>query len=211
MESKTATLKWPYKISALKNNRTIVLALIIVDLAMAIASNIVDYPWLMSTEWYLRPFAPICSMFPLTLFIWFSLYYFRKKIPAWFTFFVFTGIISYGLMAVLYFPAYMAFVVGFEWIHIGNMLWVIAYALQSVFLITHLKRPAITAFLLIIAYFLAKNITDRFFGTFMDLRRPDFPEFLKNALFASILLIQFVVFAKSWYLAGKASNLSSGK
>lgn len=172
----------------LKFNRRALIALITVDLIMAVASNIVDWPWLMSVDWYLWPVTPICSIYPLTLAVWFILYLTRKKVPAWYTTFIFIGIISYGLMAYIYYPAYMAHY-GVHWRLIGNMVWVTIYALQSLIIMSELKPLKIMHYLPIFAYFFFKDYSDRYLGSFIDILRSDFPEYLKNQLFAAMLII----------------------
>lgn len=180
--------RFAHYMSRLKSNKKALYALIAVDLIMAVTSNIVDLPWLMSVEWYLMPFAPICALYPLTLAIWFTLYLTKKKIPNWFTTFIFIGIISYGPMAYIYYPAYMA-EFGMHWRLFGNMIWVTAYALQAFIIADQLKPLKIVQYLPIFTYFFFKDYSDRYLGSFIDLTRNGFPENLKNQLFAVMLII----------------------
>jgi hypothetical protein len=179
--------------NSLKNNRKALLALIGIDIFMAVGSNIADWPWLMSVKWYLMPFAPICSLYPLTLAIWFSLHYFGKKIPVWYTTFIFVGIVSYGFMAYVYYPAYMAWD-GVRFRLVGNMIWVTVYALQSLIIKSELKRLPLYQYFLIALYFGFKDFADRFLGSFIDILRSDFPEQLKNVLFITIVAIHVFAF-----------------
>ena len=172
----------------LKNKKKALLILIGLDIFMAIGSNIADWPWLMSVKWYLMPVAPICSLYPLTLAIWFSLKYFNKKIPAWFTTFIYVGITSYGIMAYIYYPLFMAWD-GVEFRLIGNMVWVTVYALQSFIILSELKILPTYQFVLIMSYFGFKDYADRFLGSFIDILRPDFPENLKNIFWISIMVL----------------------
>jgi len=195
--------KFAQWMDGLKDRKNVLIGLIVLDFFMAILSNIVDWHWLMSVDWYLRPFTPICSLFPLTLAIWFTFYFFKKKIPAWYTSFIFIGIISYGVMSVIYFPLYMAEVAGFQWRIVGNMFWVITYALQSFIIASELKPVKIYQFGLIISYFLFKDYSDRYLGSFIDTLQPSFPEWLKDFLGMSMLTIHVVVFSFAAWLARK--------
>lgn len=179
--------------SALKNDRKTLFVLIVMNAFMAIVSNIVDWHWLMSVEWYLRPFTPICALYPLALAIWYTVFYFRKKVPGWYTTFVFIGIVSYGIMAYIYYPVTMAWQ-GIEWRLPGNMLWVTIYALQSFIILSELKKIPWYQFSLIVGYFLFKDYADRFLGTFIDTREPDYPEALKNFFGISILTLHLTLF-----------------
>lgn len=186
----------------LKARPQVLIFLIGLDVLMAIASNIVDWPWLMSVPWYLRPFAPICSMFPLTLAIWFSLYYIRRRVPAWFTSFIFIGIISYGVMAYIYYPLYMT-IIDFHWRLPGNMLWVTIYALQSLIIVSELRPVKIYQFALIISYYLFKDYSDRYLGSFIDTLQPGFPEYLKNIFGLSIVTLHLGAFTFTGWLMRK--------
>lgn len=177
------------------DNRTRLLLLIGLDIFMAIGSNIADWPWLTSVKWYLMPFAPICSLYPLTLAIWFSLYYMGKKIPGWLTTFIFIGITSYGIMAWLYFPMFMSWD-GIKLRTIGNMLWVTVYALQALIIKSHLKKIPVYQYALIFSYFIFKDYADRFLDTFIDLRMENYPQiFITIFWYAIIALHIFALIA----------------
>jgi len=191
---KKTLLKFTTKMNSLKHAKKGIAVLIVLDFFMAIGSNIADWPWLMSVKWYLMPFTPICSLYPLTLAIWFSLYYSGKKIPAWFTNFIFMGIVSYGIMAYVYYPTYMAWD-GVQWRLIGNMAWVTVYAMQAFIIVSEVKKIPVYQYLLIFAYFAFKDYSDRYLGSFIDILRPDFPEYLKNYLFYMLVFIHTCVAA----------------
>jgi hypothetical protein len=196
---KQPLLKFVETMSSLKDNRKALAGLITLDLFMAVASNIVDWPWLMSVKWYLWPVTPICSLYPLTLTIWFGLRYAGKRIPAWFTNFIFIGIISYGIMANIYYPVYMAWD-GIQWRMIGNMVWVAVYALQSFIIASEVKRIPVYQYILVIGYFVFKDYADRYLGSFIDILREDFPESLKNQLFYVMLLTHAAVVCLALYM-----------
>jgi hypothetical protein len=191
--------------SGLKNNKKTLLALICLDAFLAVGSLIADWPWLAMIKWYLLPLAPICSIYPLSLAVWFSLYYFGKKIPVWYTTFIFVGIVSYGIMAYIYYPAFIA-LVGPEFRLIGNMFWVTAYALQSFIISSELKKMPWIHYLGIAAYFGLKDYADRWLGSFVDILRSDFPEPLKNILFISIVILHIGVFTVAFVLPGFRSK-----
>ena len=188
--------------SNLKNNQQALIFLIGLDLIMAIASNIVDWPWMMSVDWYLRPFAPICSLFPGALAIWFTIYLIKKRVPSWFTAFIFIGIISYGIMAQIYYPVYMS-IFEFDWRFPGNMLWVAIYASQSLIIVSELKPIKIYQFGLIIAYYLFKDYSDRYLGSFIDALRPGFPEALKDMFGIGMLMLHIGMFSITAWIMHK--------
>lgn len=196
---KKAARKFATWMDGLKRSRKTLVCLICADIFMAIASNIVDWPWLMSVKWYLIPFTTICSLYPLTLAIWFSMYYFKKKIPAWYTNFIFIGIVSYGIMAYVYFPVYMT-IDGVQLKHLGNMLWVTIYALQSLIIVSEIKRPPAYQFAMVIGYFAFKDYCDRFLGTFIDILRPDFPEGLKWTIWSIIIALHISAISLAFYI-----------
>jgi hypothetical protein len=177
--------------AGLKNNRKILLALIGLDIFLAVGSNIADWPWLMDVaqnKWYLIPFAPICSLYPLTLAVWFSLYYFRKKIQGWLTTFIFIAITSYGIMAYIYYPFYMSWD-GIRFRLVGNMVWVTIYALQSFIIASEIKKIPLYQYILVIGYFAVKDYSDRFLGSFIDILRDDFPRYLIDIFTYSIIVL----------------------
>jgi hypothetical protein len=189
---KKALLKFALWMDDLKRHRKTLLLLVGIDVFMAVVSNIVDWPWISSVKWYLTPFTPICSLYPLTLAVWFSLYYLKKRIPAWFTTFIFIGIVGYGCMALIYFPVYMT-VDGVQLRHIGNMIWVAVYAMQSFIIVSELKWLLTYQYVLVISYFAFKDICDRFLGTFLDILREDFPEALKWGMWFVMIAIHITV------------------
>jgi hypothetical protein len=186
-------LRFVNLMNGLKNKKTTLLMIIALDIFMAVGSLAVDWPWLAMVKPALLPFAPICSLYPLSLTIWFTLYYFRKKIPAWFTTFIFVAIVSYGFMAWIYYPAYMAWD-GIQFRLYGNIAWVTTYALQALIIRSELKVIPLFQYALIALYFGFKDISDRYLGSFIDILRADFPEQLKNTLFICIVALQIAAF-----------------
>ena len=181
--------------SGLKDRDDTLIFLIGLDLMLAIASNVVDWPWLMSVDWYLRPFAPICSLFPLTLAIWFIIYLKNRRVPAWYTTFIFVGLISYGIIAQLYYPVYMSHL-GFHWRLPGNMLWVALYASQALIIASEIRPAKTYQFALVVAYYLFKDYSDRYLGTFIDdAQKMGFPEAWKDFFFILIIILHVGSFA----------------
>ncbi len=172
----------------LKDSKRALVVLIVLNIFMAIGSNIVDWPILAYVDWYLIPFAPICSLYPLTLAVWFFLYLKRIKIPEWYTTFIFVGITAYGVMAQIYYPVFIYFE-GLHWNLVGNMVWVALYAIQALIIMSELKPLRYWQYALIFSYFLFKDFSDRYLGTFTDVIFFDFSEFSKDALFMLILLL----------------------
>jgi hypothetical protein len=191
--------------NSIKYSKKALVILIVLDVLMAITSNIADWHWLMSVEWYLMPFAPICSLYPLTLAVWFTIYYRKGKVPAWFTTFIFIGIISYGFMAYIYYPLFMQWN-GIEFRLIGNMLWVTAYALQSLIIASELRPLPVLQYVPIVAYFYFKDYSDRYLGSFIDIFNPGFPQHLKELFFAAILILHTGAITLSVVIARKNSK-----
>lgn len=189
MKNNTTFRRFIHWMDELKHNRTALKIIIGLNIFMAIGSNIADWHWLSSVPLYgvfygipvpLIIFAPICSLYTPLLAVWFLLYYYKKKIPAWFTTFLFIAIVSYGIMAYIYYPLYMYAYEMIHWRLIGNMIWVSAYALQAFILHSELKPLKTYQYLLIIGYFFFKDYADRYLGTFIDILDPRFPEWLKD-------------------------------
>lgn len=178
----------------LKKSKNALKALIILNAFLAIGSNIADWPWLSSVKWYLLPFAPICSLYPLILCIIFTLMYFGKKVPVWLTSFIFMAIVSYGLMTYIYYPLYMNWD-GVTFRLVGNMIWVTIYASQSLILASELKVLPVYQYALIFGYFGFKDYSDRFLGSFIDILRPDFPHYLIDIFSASIVVLHVMTAA----------------
>ncbi len=190
-----------HSLDQLKHNKKTIRWIIFLDLVMSIGSLTVDWPWLMRVDWSVKIFAPICSLYPLLLLTWFTLYYLGKKIPTWFTSFIFVGIVSYGLMAWIFYPAYMTWK-GFDLISFGNALWVTVYALQAFIIKSELKKMPWYKYAVIFAYFLMKDYSDRYLGSFWE-SIDTYPQTLQILLPASMLTIHIGVFAIILYLSKK--------
>ena len=208
---KHSLLSFAGLLDGLKRGRKTIAALIMLDLVMAMGSIAWDWSWFVRVEWYLKPFTPICSLYPLLLLVWFVNYYRNKKNPDWFTAFIFTGVVSYGLMAWIYFPGYMSYY-GFDLMGFGNLAWVTTYFLQSLVLLSELKKLPLHQYLLIFSYFLFKDYSDRYLGTFwdnVDLYPPHLRVLFGTAIitlhvFAGSLLL-YLTLRKKAYGAGVAA------
>lgn len=175
-----------------KRSKKTLMLLIAIDLFLAIGSNINDFHIIAKVDPWLIPLAPICSLYPLLLAIWFILYYKKIKIPQLFTLFIFIGIVSYGLMAQIYYPLFIYWY-GFAWNLAGNMVWVAMYAIQAFIIASELRPVSILTALPIYAYFALKDYSDYAWGTFTDVLYYDFPPYSSNLLLA--LIVSFQIFA----------------
>ena len=180
--------------SQLKYNRRAVFWILAIDLALAISSTVVDWPWLIRVPRHLVFFAPICSLYPWLLVIWFTIWHFKKRVPAWFSNFLFIGLFSYGWMAWLYYPLIMTWN-GFSWHDVGAILWVTAYGIQCLIIASEVKKIPWWQFLPVAGYFFFKDISDRFFGTFLDVMLDSYPENFKIIFFAGILALHAIAIA----------------
>ncbi len=180
-------------LDGLKRERKTLTALILLDIILAVASTIIDWSWLMQVPRHLIFFAPICSLYPLLLVIWLGLYAFQKKIPAWFTAFLFMGLISYGIMSFIYFPAYMAWEArGVNFHDVASIFWVAAYASQASVIASEMRRLPTYQYVLIFSYFFFKDYCDRYLGTFLDINIKNYPENLKLLSFGSIVTLHIL-------------------
>lgn len=173
-----------------KETKKALILLIVLDVFLAIGSNINDFHILTKVEPWLIPFAPICSLYPLLLAIWFTLYYKKIKISNSFTTFIFIGIFSYGIMAQIYYPLFIYWD-GFAWNLLGNMIWVALYALQAFIIASELRPVKWPVAIPIYGYFAFKDYADRFLGTFTDILYYDFPGYSLNLLMVIMLVLQF--------------------
>lgn len=173
----------------------IVRLLIGLNLFLAIASNWYDFQEWSLLPWYLWPFLPICPLYPALLTVWWLFYYFKKRPHTAFTAFIWIGTVSYGLMAYIYYPIHMSFN-GFDWFEVGNILWVTIYASQSIVLFEHLRKTSLLSVTPVFLYFLTKDFTDRFLGTFSNVYRDaePFPVWLMNLFFGAVVVVHVMVF-----------------
>lgn len=175
----------------LKRNKKALQILIAVNIIMGIASNIVDWHWLSTMPWYLFPFAPICSIYPFLLAIWFGLRYTNKKIPSWFTAFLFIGLLSYGVMAYVYYPLYMSWD-GIQFRLLGNIFWVTIYALQTLILKSELEILPFYQYIPVFGYFAFKDFSDKFLGTFVGTLRTGWPQEYLDIIWVGIMSMHVI-------------------
>lgn len=192
------------------NNRAVVV-LLILNSILTVGSYIADWSWLMAVPRHLILFAPICSLYPLLLLIWFGAWKFGKKIPSWFTAFLVVGLFSYGIMAWIYFPLYMSWR-GINFHDVGSIFWVSAYGLQAFTIASELKKLPAYQYVLILSYFLFKDYSDRYLGTFLDhILFPNYPEFLKTLFTTCIVVLHLIGFFLVVYLPQKNKKMTGAR
>lgn len=195
---------FPKTLNGLKSNKRAIYWIMAVDFALAVSSTVVDWPWLIRVPPNLVAFAPICSLYPWLLIIWFGLYLWKKKVPSWYTSFLLVGLFSYGIMAWIYFPLYMSWN-GINFHDAGSIAWVTAYALQAFIIASEIKKIPWYQFVLVMGYFFFKDYSDRYLGTFLDVLLDSYPEILKTTFFASTLALHTMGGALLIYLQRKNS------
>ncbi len=161
--------------------------LIALDLFWTVAATIYDWPKIVATPWHLLLFMPICPIYPLLLAIAYLWSWYRRRIPAPLAVFAFLGSLSYGLMAYIFYPLMMSWV-GWDWLMVGNMLWVTFYALQ-VFLLLPYLRLSYGGILAISSYFFLKDFLDFTALRFSYFITATTPPHIKLHSFIAILLI----------------------
>ncbi len=192
----------------LKYNNRAVFWILAIDLALSISSTVVDIPWLIRVPSALVIFAPICSLYPWLLFIWFGLFLWKKKVPDWFTAFLFMGLFSYGIMAWIYYPLYMSWN-GVNFHDVGSILWVTAYGVQSLIIASEVRKIPWWQFLPVIGYFFFKDYSDRYLGTFLDVLLDSYPEMLKLTFFVCTLTLHSMATGLLLYLPYRKQKLAS--
>lgn len=162
--------------------------LILLDVGMAITAFTVDFSDFSVVPWYLWVFVPICPLWPALLTVNFLT--FKRTGRFWNPLLHFTaiGIISYGIMAYIFYPTYML-THGFAWYELGNVFWVTLYASQIFLIWPFLKKIPVWWYLLFALYFIPKDILDRFGPTFSYQRFGDFTDGVSNFLFLSIAIL----------------------
>jgi len=190
------------KFTQLKTNKRAVYWLIAIDLALGISSTVVDWPWLMRVPRALVIFAPICSLYPWLLAVWFGLYLWKKKVSNWFSSFLFVGLLSYGIMAWIYFPLYMSWN-GINFHDVASIFWVTAYGSQAFIIASEVKKIPWWQYVLVLGYFFFKDYADRYLGTFLDILLDSYPEILKLAFFVAVLLLHTIAAGILRYLYKK--------
>lgn len=191
----------------LKYNKRGIYWIMAIDLALGISSTVVDWPWLVRVPPHLVAFAPICSLYPWLLLIWFALYLRkplegRARVPSWFTSFLFIGLFGYGILAWIYFPLYMSWN-GINLHDVGSIFWVTMYAGQAFIIASEIKKIPWFQFVLIMGYFYFKDVSDRYFGTFLDVLLDSYPEHLKLIFFVSALTLHSMAAGVLIFLQGK--------
>ena len=181
-------------LARLKQNRRALYWILALDVVLAVSSIIVDWPWLMGVPRALVIFSPICSLYPLLLVIWLSLFLLKKKIPNWFSAFLLMGLFSYGILTWIYFPLYMSWH-GVNFHDVGSIFWVTTYALQGFIIASEIKKIPWWQFTLVVGYFFFKDYSDRYLGTFLDVLLDDYPEYLKTIFFVSALSLHAIAVA----------------
>lgn len=174
-------------------NRKFLIALIVMNLAMVALSMTIDYADFLETPAYLWLFVPICSLYPLLLVVNYVIYLWRGRFMQWLLNFTAVGIVGYAAMAFVFYPIYM-WQHGFSWYEFGNIFWVLLYGSQIFVITPHLRRLHRIGYAMILAYFVAKDLLDRFSVTYSYQRYGMLSLDLQNILLAVVLILHVVAF-----------------
>lgn len=150
-----------------------------------------DFAWLSQVPTYLIPLTSICSLYPPLLTVWYTLKYFNKHIPQWFTFWIIIGTASYGITAQFYFPLLMSWV-GVNFHDVGSMFWVAVYGSQSLILLPYLKTITWKTALPGIFYIIAADYTHYMVPTFLDFTLPGYPVWMRELTVIVAISIQIL-------------------
>ncbi|HBB02410.1 MAG: hypothetical protein US89_C0013G0030 [Candidatus Peregrinibacteria bacterium GW2011_GWF2_38_29] len=167
--------------------------LIVLDLFMTGAALTIDYRDFVETPFYLWIFVPICSLYPLLLAVNYAIYLWRKKFVQWLLNFTAVGIISYSLMALVFYSLYM-YNRGFAWYEFGNIFWVLLYGSQIFVIWKYLLKIHWAGYASILIYFIAKDFLDRFSATYSYQRYGILSSFELNVFFVAVLVLHIFAF-----------------
>jgi hypothetical protein len=182
--------------------------LIVFNFIWSILGIFADWTWLSSIPFYLIPFTVICSLYPPLLLIIYIFIKQGKNPPQALLWFTSIGLISYGLMAQLYFPLLMSWK-GFNLHDFGSMFWVAAYGLQFFLIRKYLRPLPLTQLTLVMAYFIAINSTHYFYPTFVDFNIYNYPNWLKYTTAIGTISLQIFAILLTWKVAHKNSHRAS--
>lgn len=160
-------------------------------LAWSLIGFYADSEWFSMIPSYLVPLTAICSLYPPLLAIWYSLRYFNRPIPQWFTFWIILGTASYGLMAQLYFPLLMSWK-GINFHDAGSMFWVAVYGCQAIYLFPYLGKMRWYSVLPGALFILAADLTHYLVPTFVDFNIAGYPLWMKQLTVSAAVLIQIM-------------------
>jgi hypothetical protein len=97
---------------------------------MFLVALVYDYPVITTLPWYSLPFIVICPIYPLLIAAHLS----RQKPHPTLQAFATIPPAVYGGLALCFYPLHMASN-GFSWYGVGQMLWVLLYAIPALFLL----------------------------------------------------------------------------
>lgn len=174
-------------------SRRFISIIIVLDIVMALTALTVDFSDFSMVPWYLWIFTPICPLWPALLAVNFWKYKKDGHFANPLLNLTAIGIISYGIMAYIFYPTYML-IHGFAWYELGNIFWVTLYASQIFLIWPFLKKIPAWWYVIFALYFIPKDLLDRFGPTFSYQRLGDFTDKVSNFLFISILIFQLISF-----------------
>lgn len=166
---------------------------IILDLILSAAAWIYDWPTLITIPIYLWPVVAICPIYPLLLaLIWYQKYRGQKPHPAIMAWALIGGG-TYGLVAVFFYPALMQYV-GFSWLGVGAIGWVLLYGSQALYLLKHVPLPPVWISIAVTALS-AKTLLDAYYRTFGYLITPtdELPQSFVNLMAGGVIAVALLV------------------
>jgi hypothetical protein len=116
----------------------LIISLIILNFIWAIAALIYDLPAIAQVPWYFLPFILICPVYPALLLVFWCQKLSKRHINDYFTAFSALPAAVYLTGALIYYPFYM-FRNGFDWLSVGQILWVAFYGLQGFWILSKNK------------------------------------------------------------------------
>jgi len=168
----------------------------ILDIFWSAAGFAVDIPKLSNIPAYLWPFVLICPIYPLLLALIWYMYIKKRPINQYLLSFATLPSIVFGVLAVVFYPTAMIYQ-GTSLRDIGQIFWVLFYAVQGLYLFEKNKFSALALFIPSL-YLIIKLYLDIRYGTFGYL---DVEGIESNSLLALFLgALIFVIFVAGWKL-----------
>jgi len=169
--------------------------LIATNLFWALAALVVDLPKLLEIPFFLWPIVAICPIYPFLLALVFLKILRGRPVNGYLLAFASFGSAVFGVLAIIYYP-YKMFYGGFNWIDLGQIFWVLFYALQGWYLLLK-KRQSVLPLLSAFIFLFAKFIVDYRYLTFgyLDVAALDRQAFMMIFAFSLISSVAILIFA----------------
>lgn len=165
-----------------------IIVVFILDLVWSLIGFIVDLPKIANLPFYLWPIVLICPIYPLLLaFVWYR-YIKKKSINQYLISFAALPSVIFGFLVIPFYLTAMYYQ-GFSWRDVGQIFWVLFYAIQGFYLFEK-NRISYLALMLPALYLMIKLFLDIKYQTFGYL---NVEEIDPNALLVIFICALFII------------------